>query len=384
MSVNLAKVVSDFSIIQNTRANVCRIFQDINKKIVDLNKIYMDIVKKHVVKEYTFGLDAFHFQSKLIEQEYENMQKLLNIITNRVYCEYYKLYKIIIEYAHNEIKLNMNIANKTVFPVYKDLEKNINYDFGFTVEIQSVIVRYINAINNYLLTKNKELSINNTRQSKCGINIEHIVHYQSYTNALIAEQIMMFIRYMDALNKHHTKYITRLYTISKHLLDDVNADITTNENDVETENYNENEYDVISLNEHASQLPSAFKPTGTYAMPSKHAMPNLSPALSRSSTATPKLSQEIQNNLAVVGEHIVDEHILGEHILGEHILGEHIVDEHIVGDLETINILYKSIENYDTISNTSISNTSISNTSISNTSISNKSENEKQVQITIV
>jgi hypothetical protein len=248
--------------------NVCNIFQEIKKKIADLSKMYMDVVKNHGIKEYTFGLDAFHFQSKLIEHEYENMQKLLNTITNRFYCEYYKLYKIILEYVHTELKLNINITSKVVFPAYKDLEKHINYDFSLTVEIQSMSVKYINALNDYLQSKNKELYINSTRQSKCGINIDHIVHYQSYTNALIAEQIRMFIRYMDALNKHHTKYINRLYNVSKHLLDDVNADITTTElvfepepENNDNENYNENEYEVISMNERASPVPTKFAPT---------------------------------------------------------------------------------------------------------------------------
>jgi len=261
MNLSTTHVIVGFSNIKTTRTNVCNLFQEIKQKLGDLNKMYMDIVKNHAIKEYTFGLDAFHFQSKLIEHEYENMQKLLNTITNRFYCEYYKLYKIIIEYVHNELKLNVNIASKTVFPVYKDLDKNINYDFNLTVEIQAICVKYINALNDYLLTKNKELNINNNRQSKCGINIEHIVHYQSYTNALIAEQIRMFIRYMDALNKHHTKYINRLYKISKNLLDDVNADITTSGLDFEQEQEQENEYEVISMNERASPLPIAFMST---------------------------------------------------------------------------------------------------------------------------
>jgi len=241
--ISTATVITDFAHIRTIRLNTCTIFQDIKQKLLELNKIYMDIVKNHAVKEYTFGLDAFHFQSKLIEYEYENMQKLLNIITNRCYCEYYKLYKIISDYVHNEIKITVNLTNKNTFPIYKDLDKNINYDFGLTIEIQAIIIKYITAVDEYLQVKNKELKINNARQYKCGINIEHIVHYQSFTSALISEQIMMFIRYMDALNKHHTKYITRIYTISKALIDDMNSTITTNNND------GDNEYEIISLDE---------------------------------------------------------------------------------------------------------------------------------------
>ena len=93
--LSTTNVILGFASIKTTRMNVCNIFQAIKQKLADLSKMYMDVVKNHGIKEYTFGLDAFHFQSKLIEYEYENMQKLLNTITNRFYCEYYKLYKII-------------------------------------------------------------------------------------------------------------------------------------------------------------------------------------------------------------------------------------------------------------------------------------------------
>ena len=233
-NLSLAKVVEDFTNIQTTRANVCMIIQELNQKLIDLNDIYIDVVNTHPMKEYTFGLDAFHFQRKLIEYEGENIQKLLTIVTNRFYCEYYKLYKIVMDYLINETKLNLHITHKDVvvdnkvFPVYKDLDKNINYDFALTVDIQALIVKYITVLNDYLVIKNKELDVNNTRQVKCGINIEHITHYQSYTNALITERIMLYIHYMETLNKHHTTYITRLYTISKDLMDDVNRAILAN------------------------------------------------------------------------------------------------------------------------------------------------------------
>lgn len=227
-NIEVAILVEDFAYIQATRANVCSIFQEINQKLMSLNIIYLDVVKNHTIKDYTFGLDAFYFQSKLIEYEYEDMKKLLNIITNRFYCEYYKLYKIITDYIHNEAKLSNIVLNKTTFPVYKDLDKGINYDFKLTIDIQAIIVQYINELNIFLSSKNAELNTNNRKQTTMGINIEHIVHFQSFTNALLEEQIMMFIRYVDTLNKHHTKYINRLYFISKALIDDVNEEITTN------------------------------------------------------------------------------------------------------------------------------------------------------------
>ena len=222
-------IIEHFEHIKTMRSKVCAIFQDVKQKLLYLNKIYTDIVKLHSHKEYTFGLDSFYFQARLIEVEHDNLDKILNILTNRFYCEYYKLYKIIEEYITreiNDVKLNDKFSNKKVFPVYKDLDKNTNYDFSLTIEIQRNIIKYINDLTEYLRIKTIELK-DNTKHSKLGINIENIVNYQHFSNALLNERIHMFVRYLEALNKHHTKFINRLFVSSKSMIDAVNDDIMT-------------------------------------------------------------------------------------------------------------------------------------------------------------
>ena len=95
-----------------------------------------------------------------------------------------------------------------------------------TIEIQRNIVKYITDLCDYLRIRNIELK-DNTKHSKLGINIENIVNYQHFSNVLLHERIMMFVRYMEALNKHHTKYINRLFVNSKSMIDAVNEDIMT-------------------------------------------------------------------------------------------------------------------------------------------------------------
>jgi len=226
---DLNEIIDKFEYIKTMRSKICAIFQDVKQKLLYLNKIYADIVKIHSNKEFTFGLDAFYFQSQLIDIEHNNLDKILNILTNRFYCEYYKLYKIIETYITqeiNDVKLNDKFSNKKIFPVYKDLDKNANYDFSLTIEIQRIIVKYINDLTEYLRIKNIELK-DNTKHSKLGINIENIVNYQHYFNALLHERIQMFVRYLEALNKHHTKYINRLFMSCKSMIDSVNEDIMT-------------------------------------------------------------------------------------------------------------------------------------------------------------
>ena len=223
----LSKIIESFDKIKFTYTDTCELLNNIKEKISYIGNVYINLVKTHVIKEYNFGLDSFHFQNKLIEIEYNNNCNLLNTIVNRFYCEYYKLYKFIEQYMINELKLDDKIIVNKKIPVYKDLDKNINYDFLLTIELQLTIVKYINELNCHLSVKNSELNAD-TVQSKIGIHIENILNYQHYSNTLLQEKIMMYIRYLDALNKQHTKYINRLFENSKLLINSINEDIIIN------------------------------------------------------------------------------------------------------------------------------------------------------------
>ena len=168
----------------------------------------------------------------MIYIEYNNIYNLLNTLLNRFYCEYYKLFKIIEDYIIeiNNDKLNKKLLNKNTFPVYKDIDDNINYEFTLTVEIQSTIILYINYIVDYLQNKNIELN-DNTSQFKNGIHIDNIINYKKFTNNVINEKINMFVHYLEALNTQHVKYINRLYNITKSLLDNINDNIQFNDSD---------------------------------------------------------------------------------------------------------------------------------------------------------
>ena len=98
---------------------------------------YSEFIKNNKNKLFVFGLDSFHFQSKLIDVEYDDMKRLFLAINNRMYCEYFKLYKIITEYVYENIndKKITEIIKVNNFPVYKDLEPFKEYSFETTTEI---------------------------------------------------------------------------------------------------------------------------------------------------------------------------------------------------------------------------------------------------------
>jgi hypothetical protein len=240
---NIKQINNQFDVLKTLRSDILTLFNEITDNISKVNKIYIDVVKTHHHKEHLFGLDAFLFQNKMFEMEYENMRKVFNYIDNRMYCEYYKVYKYIHDYAVNDIKCS-KIIDKLVhnnYPVYKDLDSFKVYDFEIIKDMWSTILNTIKDLYEYLEITNTKM-VSDKEQIIMGINIDNIVNSQHFTNILLSERISMYIKYLEVINKHHTKYISRLISKSKLLNNIFNEDIQINQQYGKTEeNIIENE-----------------------------------------------------------------------------------------------------------------------------------------------
>jgi len=215
-----------FDTLHTYRNDILELFTEITSNISKINKIYVDLVKTHHNKEHLFGLDSFLFQNKLFEMDYENMRKVFNSIENRMYCEYYKVYKYIHDYVVNNIKYSKIIEKlaHNNYPVYKDLESSKVYDFETLKDMYSTILDTINELNEYLNFKNTKM-INDKEQINMGIHIDNIVNSEQFINILLNERTTMYIKYLEGINKHHTKYISRLILKCKLMIELFNEDI---------------------------------------------------------------------------------------------------------------------------------------------------------------
>ena len=222
----IKQIKVDFDTLTTLRSDILELFNENTSNISKINKIYIETVKTHHSKEHLFGLDSFLFQNKMFEMEHENMRKVFNYINNRMYCEYYKVYKYIHDYVVNDIKYSKIIEKLAHhnYPVYKDLEPTNLYDFDTVRDMYSTIIETINDLYEYLNLKNTKM-VNDKEQIIMGINIDNIVNSEHFSNILLSERITMYIKYLEVINKHHTKYISRLIRKCKLAIEIFNEDI---------------------------------------------------------------------------------------------------------------------------------------------------------------
>ena len=211
MDNNLEQLKKNFNKIKDIRHKISAIFNTLEVHMKKLKETHSNFIKTNKEHIFIFGLDSLQFQSKIIDIEYDDMKRIFLAINNRIYCEYYKLYKIMVEYvkcnvndkkALDLIKLNYN------FPVYKDLEPYKNYDFEVVQEIYEQIILILYAINEHIESKEIEL-VDYKRQQEIGLNINNFVVTFKFGINAIREKSDLFIYYIDFFHGLHTKYLKR-------------------------------------------------------------------------------------------------------------------------------------------------------------------------------
>jgi hypothetical protein len=195
-------------------------------KIGKLKGFYAELIKDRKSEMFVFGLDSFYFQNKLIDIEYDDMKRLFLAINNRMYCEYFKLHKIIIDYISKNIidKKILEMIKVNNYPIYKDLEPFKEYNIEVILDIHESILNLLSVLISTLNNKENELEIHKTKQN-IGLNIDNFITTFSFNITVLREKIILFITYIEFFHKMHTKYLKRfnnkIQLMHTHIMNDI-------------------------------------------------------------------------------------------------------------------------------------------------------------------
>lgn len=231
MEEQISELKKTFTSLIDVRAQVHATFIGLNNIVSKLNNIYTEFIKTNQDKVLIFGLDSLRFQSKLIGIEYEDMKRLFYAINNRMYCEYYKLYKIIMDYIVQNVSdvkiVEMVKSEVYVFPTYKDLEPFKQYEFEVVQSIHETILVFLTSLCGHITSKEQELKTHQTT-NQSGLNIDNFVMSFNYNLVVMREKVSLFINYVVFFHKSHLKLLTRFVAkvnlMMKHVKSDINLE----------------------------------------------------------------------------------------------------------------------------------------------------------------
>ena len=230
MEGRVTQLKTDFNNISSIRSTVKNIFDTLKQRIDKLKSLYSDFIHHNENQLFVFGLDSFRFQSKLIDLEYEDMMRLFLAINNRMYCEYFKLYKIIIAYIHENIsdKKITEVIKVNNFPVYKDLEPFKEYKFETVLELHENILILLGSIMNNIENKENELAVYQKKR-RIGLNIDNFVTSFNYDITVMKEKVGVFLTYTEFFHILHTKYLKRFSNKIQLMYAHINNDVKFDE-----------------------------------------------------------------------------------------------------------------------------------------------------------
>jgi hypothetical protein len=246
MEIRITNLKHDFNNITLIRNKIIRVFELLQNKMDKMKIIYSDFIKNNKSQMFIFGLDSFHFQSKLIDLEHDDMKRMFLAINNRMYCEYFKLYKIVVSYISENIsdKKIIEIIKANNFPIYKDLEPFKDYKFEKIMEIHDNILILLNSIISIINDRENELMIHKNNQL-IGLNIDNFVNSFNFEIVIMKEKINLFLTYIEFFQKLHEKYLSRFSNKIVLMLNHINSDIHFDDNIENNVNKNKNNDETI-------------------------------------------------------------------------------------------------------------------------------------------
>jgi len=187
-----------FQSILSTIKEIAAKKEKIVERLTHMKSHYNEAVKTNTKKLYVFCLDALFYQYKNLSAELEQIESSRKGANNRMYCEYYKLYGMVLAYL-DEIGLSYENKKPLLKPyqVYKDLEPFLEYDIGDIENIFSNLMIVTNMLSDLISKNDAKIEKMGTRTDHAGFSMTNYVNAMKNENLVIQGQLDMFANFLS-------------------------------------------------------------------------------------------------------------------------------------------------------------------------------------------
>jgi hypothetical protein len=240
------KLKNNFDGILTLKRKVLQTKTEIHERLQQVKKMYTELMKQNTKKVMLFCLDAFFFQYKSFMMEIENIEKFRVLLNNRMYCDYYKLYTLIIQYfKDHSVEIENDDLNAKTFPVYKELEPSQEYKLEDVKGIHASILYLINTL--HTKSEGQRNTITGySDDSKIGYSISNFLNTLQYENLILQEQTNLFLNYLAFFHisqkKQLKRVLSKLEDFSNEMDNNLHNNMSFSIDDIEDDNVNQDDY----------------------------------------------------------------------------------------------------------------------------------------------
>jgi hypothetical protein len=225
MICNIPKLQNDFNLILRLRTELQTKRDTLEEKINDIKAQYNDLVRNNSKKIYLYCLDSMYFQYKILRVELEQFQKMIALIFNRMYGDYFKLYNIV-QSQCKENSTNIRLSSENVV-VYKDLDPFAEFSTDDLNLIHRIIVDTLKKLHELYSTKQEEINDHNANM-RVGFSVTSFISTLSYENKLLGEHISLYSDYLSFYHSSQRKYLDNALCKINSFMREIEDEILTN------------------------------------------------------------------------------------------------------------------------------------------------------------
>lgn len=237
-NMHIEKLKNNFDNIISLKTEIARTKVQVSEKLQHLKDIYGELLKSNSKKIFLFCLDSFYFQYKTFTIEMDNIDRFRVLMNNRMYCDYYKLYNIVVNTIKENSEITLAENEVKSFPVYKDLEPFQEYKIEDIKDIHENILMLINKLHAFSSSKKYNIDHYNEKH-RIGFSISNFINTLEYENRLTNEQIALYINYLSFFHISQKKQVQRLFSrindFHKEINDNINVNQTFSIDDIQEE-----------------------------------------------------------------------------------------------------------------------------------------------------
>ena len=179
----------------------------LSEKIAEFSTMYTELVKTNNTKIFLFCLDSLYFQYKCSMMDLNAMENNRKFIMNRMYCDYYKLYHLIISDLNEKQILILELKT---YPKYKHLDVLLEYNLDTIINLHGEILDILYKL--YEKLKTNSVSIQEHIDTKTVISISNFLNTLKYENGILENQIILYINYLSFFHFSQKKMLIKLYS----------------------------------------------------------------------------------------------------------------------------------------------------------------------------
>ena len=225
MICNIPKLQNDFNLIIRLRRELQTKRDTLEEKIDDIKSQYNELVRHNSKKIYLYCLDSMYFQYKILRVELEQFQKMIALIFNRMYGDYYKLYNIV-QSQCKENSTNIILSSENVV-TYKDLDPFAEFSVDNLNLIHQIIIDTLKKLHDLYSRKQEEINDHNANM-RVGFSVTSFISTLSYENKLLGEHISLYSDYLSFYHSSQRKYLDNALCKINSFMREIEDDILTN------------------------------------------------------------------------------------------------------------------------------------------------------------